>query len=226
MRNKKKTSQKMAWLSPRKLAFMYERTVGEHFPWGYQVIGKKKILVFAEEGKALYFSEDGDYGGYSENDYLCYFCSNGINLGQSGYAPNCLLGKHCVGVKFCRDFLRGPSFGENKKTDVGERREAAEKVFPNIIWHRCYNCENWNDESVITFAPDGKVYEDLDAAFCEILGRKPKCDYYKTCRRFEVSHDPQKREDFFRPQRQLRKYIEELKILEKTAFEKKKGSKK
>ena len=216
----------MKWLSSKMVVFEWETTVGKHFPWGYQVIGKKKILVFAEEGKDLYFAENGDYGGYFKNAYLCHLCANGINLGRSGYAPNCLLGKNCVGVKFCLDFVRGPSFGENKTTDIGERREAAEKVFPNIIWYRCYYCENWNSKGVITFAPDGKVYENPDVAFCEILGRKPECDYYKTCGDFEVSHEPHKREAFFGPQRQLRKYLEELKIQEKTAFEKKTLSKK
>ena len=219
-------SHKVLWLSPTKFVFEWEQDLTLRFPWGLESYGKKKMLVFAEEGKNLYFSEEGDYGVYSENDYLCYLCANGINLGQSGYAPNCLLGKNCVGVKFCRDFVRGPSFGENKTMDVGERREAAEKVFPNIIWRRCSYCENWNSKGVITFAPDGKVYENLDVAFCEILGRKPECDYFKTCGDFEVSHEPHKREAFFGPQRQLRKYLEELKIQEKTAFEKKKLSKK
>jgi hypothetical protein len=215
MVRKKRELPKVLWLSSHMLVFEWEREVGEHFPWGYTIIGKKKVLVFAEEGKDLYFLDDGDYRGYSENDVLCYFCTFGINLGRSGYAPNCLLGKHCIGVKFCRDFLPGPSFGENKELDIGTRREMAEKVFPNIVWHRCFDCEYWNSKNVVTVAPDGSIYKDPDAAFCEVLGRKPERGYYLTCKSFEVSHDPERRDDFFRPQRKLREYIEELKMLER-----------
>lgn len=220
MNQKKHSKQKVVWLSPRKLVFEWETEVDSHFPWGYQVTEKKKILVIAEEGKDLYFLEDGGFS--TEHDVLCFFCDYGIDLRlvYCGFVPSCLLGKDCGWVKFCRDFVPGPSFGEDKKRDMGERREAAEKVLAKIVWQNCSDCEHWNNKGVYTFADDGGVYENLEAAFCEILGKKPEIGYWKNCRSFEVSRNPEKRADYERRTTRLRDYIAELRVLEKQQPEK------
>jgi len=55
----------MKWLSPNQLAFEWETTFGKVFPWGYQEVGKKRVLVIAEEGKNLFFLGNGENSGYS-----------------------------------------------------------------------------------------------------------------------------------------------------------------
>jgi len=220
MNPEKDGEQKVVWLSSRKLVFEWETEVGSHFPWGYEVTGKKKVLVTAEEGKDLYFLEDGGYS--TDMDMLCFFCEYGIDwrLAYRGDVPSCLLGKDCGWVKFCRDFVPGPPFGENRERDMGKRREAAERILQKIVWQRCVDCEHWNTGGVYTFATDGGVYEDREAAFCEILGMKPELGFWKSCKSFEVSRDPGKRADYERHSRRLRDYIEELKALEKQRSEK------
>jgi len=71
---------KMKWLSPNQLAFEWVTTFGMVFPWGYQDMGKKRVLVIAEAGKNLFFLDNGENSGYSGQDILCCFCGNGINL--------------------------------------------------------------------------------------------------------------------------------------------------
>lgn len=204
--------QKVVWLSPRKLVFEWETEVGHHFPWGYEVTGKKKILVIAEEGKDLYFLEDGGFS--TENDVLCFFCDYGIDLRlvHRGDVPSCLLGKDCGWVKFCRYFTPGPTFGQNKKKDMGERRRRAEKILQKIIWEHCIYCEHWNTKNVVkTYREGGTTFieSDYKNAFCEIRERP---HHWKTpCRNFKLTKDQKKRAQFERQKSKLREYIRELK---------------
>ena len=192
LKERKQNATKVLWLSPRKFVFEWETDHGTHFPWGYEVTGRKKLVVISEQGKNLYFLDERDESGYSEFDVLCFFCDYGIDLRlvYCGDVPSCLLGKDCGWVTFCRDFVLGPSFGESKERDIGERREAAGKVLSKIVWQHCVDCEHWNNKGVYTIADDGGVYENPEAAFCKILGRKPEIGYWKNCRSFEVSRDP------------------------------------
>ena len=105
-------SQKVQWLSPKKLVFIWEEKINEHFPWGYAEIGKKQIIVIAEEGKDLFFVESGENGGYHK-DSLCWFCQNSIDLKKSGHAPTCLLGKYILDVTVCKNFA--PALASAKK---------------------------------------------------------------------------------------------------------------
>jgi hypothetical protein len=208
---------KMIWLSPKKLAFEWEKTFGEHFDWGYEVLGKKKILVTAEEGKDLFFL-DGENSGYSKFDMLCCFCENSISLGRFGHASTCLLGKYIRDVTLCKDFAPGHSFGEDKDRDMGERLKMAENVLPKIQWQDCWDCKFFNTKNVYRIIgndENGEIIENPSARFCEILHRLPEPGYGRVCKNFEVSQNPQKRARYEGRKRWLRDYLAELKDLEK-----------
>jgi len=59
--------------------------------------------------------------------------------------------------------LPGINFGGNKKRDMGDRREAAEKVLSKKMWEHCGFCQHWNTENVIktfTVGETTSVYEN------------------------------------------------------------------
>jgi hypothetical protein len=207
---------KVQWLSPQKLAFEWKETVGVHFPWGYLEVGKKPVLIIAEEGKRLFFLENGENGGYFK-DLLCWFCQNAISLGKLGHAPTCLLGTYIFDVTICKDFTPGPSFGENMDNDVGERRIMAEKMFPLIQWQSCSECRFFNTEKAYQFIGTdeaGIVVENPSTRFCEILHSLPQLHYGITCKSFEISRDPSKRRMWEDQKKSLSNYIKGLKAFE------------
>ena len=213
---------KMEWLSKNKLAFEWETTFGKDFPWGYQVVGKKRVLVIAEAGKNLLFFGMGENSGYSGQDILCCFCGNSITFGGRGIAPTCSVGKLILGVKFCRDFAIGPPFGEDTTKDTGERREIVEQILPKIEWDHCDYCKFLNSENVIKFFGDGEgfITEDPAARFCEILLKLPEPGYWRVCKNFVVSQEPETRARYEDKKRWLHDYLGELKELEKQTAEK------
>lgn len=211
-------SQKIQWLSPKKLAFIWEEKIGEHFPWGYAEIGKKQIIVIAEEGEDLFFVESGENGGYHK-DRLCWFCQNSIDLGKLGHAPTCLLGKYILDVTICKNFAPGPCFGEEKEKDMGKRRRMAEKVFSSIQWQNCWDCRFFNTENaykIVGSEEDGQIFEKPSARFCQILHALPKFSAGRTCTNFKVSEDPDNKSAFERRIKMFHDYIESLTTLEKS----------
>jgi hypothetical protein len=195
---------KMMWLSPKKFVF----------EWASE---ERKILVIAQEGNDLFFLDNGENGGYSKCDMLCWFCENSIRLGRLGHASTCLLGKYILDVTLCKDFVPGPSFGENKGKDL-VRLNIAEKIRPKIEWQHCCECQFFNTENVVKFVGDderGVVIEDSSARFCEILRRLPEHGYGRICKNFSVSEDPQTRAHYEGQKRWLFDYLAELKDLEK-----------
>jgi hypothetical protein len=118
------------------------------------------------------------------------------------------------GVTFCRDFMPGPNFGEDKRKDIGRWREAAEKLLPNIRWERCYYCEHRNTKNMFSIKPDGSIFMNPDAEICEVLQRKPTSNDRRTCQQFEVTHKPEKRYSYENNRRRLPDYIKELKLAE------------
>jgi hypothetical protein len=222
MIKQEKKKPKMIWLSPKKFTFEWEKTIGEHFDWGYKVIGKKKILVTAEEGKDLFFL-DGKNSGYSKYDMLCCFCENSISLGRFGHISTCLLGKYIRDVTLCKDFAPGSSFGEDKERDVGERLKMAENVLPKIEWQDCGMCKFFNTKNVYRMIgndEDGEIIENPSARFCEILHRLPEPGYGRVCKDFEVSEKPYKKANYEGQKKALCDYIASLKTLEKENQEK------
>jgi len=211
---KMKNKIKMLWLSPTKFVFEWEQTLNKLFPWGLERYGKKKMLVIAEKEKDLYFLDGMENGGYYKQDILCFFCENGIDLKLlgGGYVETCLAGKEWIGVKFCRDFVPGPTFGEHKEKDI-TRREVAEKLLPKIVWQDCLNCKFWNNNNELTISSDGSIYMDFDAAFCELLGKKPEPGYWRTRKTFEIS--PEKKVRYEQDSSRMLNYVNDLKSLEK-----------
>lgn len=215
--NKEKEGQpKIQWLSSKKIAFEWKETVGVYSPWGYREVGKKPILIIAEEGKHLFFLENGESGGYFK-DLLCWFCQNAISLGKLGHAPTCLVGKYILDVTICKDFIPGPCFGENIDNDFGERRKMAEKILPLIQWQSCSECRFFNTDRAYQFIgteENGKVFENPSGRFCEVIHTLPKLHYGRTCKRFELSREPSKRKMLEDQKKSLSDYITSLKALE------------
>jgi hypothetical protein len=212
----RQNSPKILWLSPKKLTFEWEETVGAHLPWGYREVGKKSVLIIAEEGKDLFFLENGDEGGYFK-DLLCWFCQNSISLGKLGHAPTCLLGKYILDITICKNFIPGACFGENMDNDIGERRRIAKKILPIIEWQSCGECRFFNADKFYKFIGNdegGAVIENPSAQYCEILHALPKPNYGRTCRHFELSRETSKRKMFESRKRHLRGYLTRLEALE------------
>jgi len=120
---------KILWLSPNKFVFEspFEIDFGANDFCGFGVSGKKKILILAERNKPLRALLAKGYMA----DPLCWFCVYGISqqLLNHGDIPTCLLGKEDSWVKFCEGFIPGPTFGEDKDRDMGERRIMAKKSY-------------------------------------------------------------------------------------------------
>ncbi len=213
MNESRQNSSKVLWLSPKKLVFEWKEGLGVHFPWGYCDVGNKTVLIIAQEGKDLFFVENGEAGGYFK-DLLCWFCQNSINLGKLGHAPTCLLGKYILDVTICKDFVPGACFGENMDNDVGERRLTAEKILPLIEWQSCGECKFFNTDKAFKSIDNddgGVVVEDLSARFCEILHALPKPHYGRKCKRFEISGEPCKRKLIEARKKSLIDYLTSLK---------------
>jgi len=203
---------KEMWLSPGK--FVFESPFRLDFSYDdVRELGlyrEKKVLIVAEQGHDLRFLE----GNSSMPDMLCWFCQYGFSpfLSSRGDVCSCLLGKDSGWVKFCRDFVPGLTFGQNKRRDMGKRRERAEEVVSKIVWEHCIYCEHWNTENVVkTYSEGGATFIESDSknAFCEI---KEKPHYWKTlCRKFRLTEDPKKRVQFELQKSKLQEYIRELK---------------
>jgi hypothetical protein len=204
-------SNKMLWLSPTKFVFEWEQALTTLFPWGLESYGKKKMLLIAEKDKDLYFIDNIENSGYYKQDILCFFCENGIGpkLLGGGYVENCLAGKEWIGVKFCRDFVPGPAFGQERKKDLTHIR-VAEKLLPKIIWQDCLNCKFWKTND-ITDCTDGSMYMDT---FCRILGKKPESSFGRTCESFEIA--PEMKVKYEHDSKRLLNYINNLKSREKS----------
>jgi hypothetical protein len=216
LNNGQETNKKVLWLSPKKLVFEWKKMVGVHFPWGYSELGEKSALIIAEEGKDLFFVDNGGDEGYFK-DLLCWYCQNSISLRKLGHVPTCLLGKYIFDITICQDFIPGPSFGENMDNDVGERRIMAEKILPLIQWQRCNECQFFNNDKAYQFIGTdeaGIAVENPLGRFCKILHSLPKLHYGKTCKHFEMSKNPLKVKVLEDQKKSLYDYIKSLKTLE------------
>jgi DNA-directed RNA polymerase subunit F len=183
-------------------------------PWGLESYGKKKMLLIAEKDKDLYFIDNIENSGYYKQDILCFFCENGIDpkLLGGGYVENCLARKEWIGVKFCRDFVPGPAFGQNREKDL-TNIEVAAKLLPKIMCRDSLNCKFWNINNITDYT-EGSMYIDT---FCGILGKKPETSYCRTCKSFEISLEMKVK--YEQDSRRMLNYINDLKSMEKTKCE-------
>lgn len=215
MTKRKRGMPKVMWLSPSK--FVFESPSKMDFSYDdlreLGLYGKKKVLIVAEQGQDLRFLE----GNSSMPDELCWFCKHGFSpfLLNRGDVSGCLLGKNCGWVKFCKDFVPGLTFGQNKRGDMGTRRRRAEEVLSKMLFEHCAYCQHWNTEEVVKTLPakgGDDIIIDSHAAFCGI--QKSPHDWKTPCQNFRLTRNPKERARLEHQKTQLRDYVQKLKSME------------
>jgi len=196
------------WLSQGKFVFTYG-SIGRCYG-----CGSESMLIVAERYRKLKCFNCGVGIG---QDFLCWFCEYSISVKLLGNRLNvdCLLEKGTGDVFFCEDFKPGLAFGEDKETDVGERRRRAERVFSRFIFESCDDCKYFNEENVVRVQEVGGrslVFCEPEAAFCEKRSRFH--DWRTFCEDFELSCESGERVFCLEQKSKVRMYLRDLRLLE------------